>query len=205
MKSIKIYFKVLILILFVGCNGGSSNPTSLVLGGLLGDWSNKINTIIQNAQNSGLILEVTAASQAKNLIEQVRLNYEGELDKTVDAFSAQERTTFDDISKTITGLDKGVTSALTNLSNDLSMLPGMKLTPQIRECLGTIIAPNQEKYLIVLHGGFWNAAEKDYNTILKINGTVIQPIVKQTNDIEFEIPKNLFKTPNISISIMFPA
>lgn len=185
--------------MFVCSCGSNSNNTNL-LSVLIGDWSNKINSIIINAQNGGLILEVTAASQAKTLIEQVRLTYEGELDKSVDAFSEKEQKIFDDITKSISGLEKGVTDATTSMGNVISILPGMNRTPQISECIGNIIAPNQQDYMLTLKGGFWDVAAEDYNVSLKINGQTIKPIVEFTNLIEFQLPKNLFTTPTNKIS-----
>jgi hypothetical protein len=198
MKSIKNCLIAFAMILAYSC-GSNSNNTNL-LSALIGDWSNKINNIIQNAQNAGLILEVTAASQAKNLIEQLRLTYEGELDKSVDAFSEKEQKIFDDITKSISGLEKGVTEAITNLSNVISMLPGINRTPQIRECTGNIIAPNRKDYILTLQGGFWDVAAENYKVSLKVNGQIINPIVEQTNQIEFQLPKSLFTTPSNKIS-----
>jgi len=195
MKSLKFVVMAIAILFFnVGCKP-SANPASMVLGSFFSDLSNKVNSIIQQAQNSGTILELTAASQLMNVIEQARLAYDGELDRSLDTFTAAERTTFLDIEKTITQLDNGVINAVKNTQNLIVLLPLMDRVPQIRQCTGNIIAPNQKNYILAISGGFWDLAKKGYKAVLKVNGKVIKPIVKETNEVEFQMPKELFKTP----------
>jgi hypothetical protein len=200
MKAIKLFIAVLIITAIQACN--NNNVGKPVLESIIGDWSNKINTIIQNAQNAGMVLEVTAAAQAQDLVEQVRIKYEGELDKTLDAFSTSEQKTFEDVTKAISGLDKGVTDALTNMGNVIAMLPGMNKTPQIRQCSGNIIAPNKDNYLLLLQGGFWDLAKENYKAVLKIKNSVYTAVVKDNNNIEFQLPKTLFPFSKDSIKYL---
>ncbi|WP_367866645.1 hypothetical protein [Pedobacter sp. WC2423] len=195
MKSLKIILMAMVISFFnVSCEP-SPSPASMVLGSFFSGLTNHLNSIIQQAQSSGTILELTAASQLMNVIEQARIAYDGQLDHTLDSFTAAERQTFLDINRTIIQLDKGVTNSIINTQNLMLTLPLMDRVPQIRLCTGNIIAPNQKKYTLHLAGGFWDLAKDGYRAVLKINGKVIKPIIKATNEVEFQMPKALFKTP----------
>jgi hypothetical protein len=200
MKTTSIKLGMFFCIFLINCNSATS-PASITLGSFLGGLLNQINSVIQQAQTSGLILEVTAGSQVKNLIEETKTAYESSLNKTLDGFSAEERKLFDNLEVSITQVNEGIDNAASHVLAITSTFPLMRRVPQIRKYEGNIVSPNQSTSLR-LNGNFPSLGEKNYSAILKIKGQSIKASVTSNQDIEFTIPNNLLKSTKNKITYM---
>lgn len=188
-----------------------NNPTHVdgmkpqsVLG--LGAFALAINQIfdratqlIQQAENSGLILEVNGGAQVLNLINQAKDAFSSELTSTAQTLSAQQQQLISSLSGMLDDIQNHVLKDLTaKIQQTANTIPFAKTFPQLTFFEGNIIAPSTNATnTVTLTGNFFDIGSKNYDAVLKVGNNSYKNSSKTTQQIMFQIPQSEFiHSPN---------
>lgn len=187
MKHKTLFF---LLLLFVSCGNPTVNPFSAALNNL----TDQVKQIINQAQNAGLVLEVTAGAQILNTITQAQQAYEDGLIKGSDALSSQEQTILNGLNGSVDNLNKHVLQGLTGKVQSIAnTIPFSKTFPQVQSYSGTVTDGMDNFITIKLLGNFFNIGNEGYQAYIKVAGKTIENSIRTTSLITFLIPKSLIK------------
>lgn len=171
----------------------------LTLGLLFNQLSDKLNTLIQQFQNSGLILEINASSQIANLIASARDAFKDTLDTAEADLTAAQQQAISGIDDAIDKLHgELIDDAMAKLQQVAITLPFSNKVPQVTSFSGNVAAPNIAGDLIVnLAGSFVYVGENGYDADLTIGGFTTPNKVKTTQSLTFQVPRDhLPPSPN---------
>ena len=89
---------IALFVAFGACSSPTSTPASgVTLGIIINQLSDRVNQMIQQAQNAGLILEVNAGGQIVAVLDQAKQVYENELAVTENALDNTQKKVVSDI------------------------------------------------------------------------------------------------------------
>ena len=171
----------------------------------------RVTQMIQQAEQSGLILEVNAGSQVLNLINQAKDAYSSALKSTAQTLSAQQQQLISSLTGMLDDIQNHILKDLTSkIQQTVNTIPFAKTFPQLTLFEGTIISPNTNgNNIVTLVGNFFDIGSKNYDAVLKTGSNSYTNSSKTTQEITFQIPNSEFNhSPNQvnykSISIDIP-
>ena len=175
-----------------------SDPATTAVGGvtfgsLLKGVFNRANQLIQQAQTSGLMLEVNGGAQVQNLIISARDAFKDDLNVAANAMSSQQQQIISGLDATLNKVQAGISDVTADITQIALILPLTNKFPQLTKYKGTIVSPNQGSVMVELSGVFLDVSRKDYDAIIKMDGKTFKPLAKTTQQIRFSIPKSEFK------------
>jgi hypothetical protein len=155
----------------------------------------RASQLIQQFQNTGLVLEVNAASQVMAVIATAKVAYENELKSTAQTMSAQQQQFISGLDGTLDNIENHILKDFTsNLQQIANTIPFSKTLPQLTSYGGNIVAPGASAVVLTLNGNFYDLANHGYNATAKIGDKTFPNDTKTTNSLTFMIPKDLLKT-----------
>jgi len=102
-----------------------------------------VNGIIQQIQNTGVVLEVNAASQVSAVLNNAKLVYESELSNSAGTMSAQEQAVIASLTNYVTNLQKAIIDpTLAQTQQILNTVPFSNKFPQVTTLSGAILLPS---------------------------------------------------------------
>lgn len=201
--KLKTKFFVLILLSALLQNSCKESTTTVIgtntFGSLLNGFFNRANQLIQQMQNSGLILEVNGAAQVQNLIASARDAYKDDLNTTVNALSAQQQQLLSSIDGALNKIQAGVTDITSDITQIALILPMSNKFPQLTSYKGTIVSPQLDSQIVVqLKGVFHDLPKNGYEATLNLGNKSFKG-TNTTQEIKFKIPASEFKSKKTKI------
>jgi hypothetical protein len=139
--------KALLCLLFLSISVNTRAQVAAVAGAgafalAFNDLADRLNGLIQQFQNAGLVLEVNAGSQVSAVLNNVKGVYEDELKNTASTMSAQEQALISNLGSLVDNLKKNELDPLTAQIQTISnTLPFANKFPQITSISGNILQP----------------------------------------------------------------
>ena len=181
------------------------------LGLILNQLLDRVQQLVQQFQNAGLILEVNGGAQIENLIDQTQAALKDVLNTAASDLSAQQQQLVSGLTGLIDDLQKKVIDDLTSkLQTIANTLPIANNFPQVAQLTGNIVAPNiAGDITVTVTGNFVDIGEQDYDAYLAFGSNEITNSSKQTNMISFTVPQSAFsfapdKVGYVGASITIP-
>jgi hypothetical protein len=181
------------------------------LGVLLNQLFDRLQQLVQQFQNAGLVLEVNAGAQIQALIQQTQAALTNVLNTAASDLSAQQQQLMSGLTGLVDDLQKDVIDDLTSRVQTIAnTLPFANHFPQLAGFSGNIVAPNIPGDIqFSISGNFVDIGEAGYDAILQLGGAKVNNGNKTTGLITFTIPRTAFTfvTTNVaylSASISVP-
>jgi hypothetical protein len=192
---IKLIALIFLLPLLNSCgDSGTSVVAANTFGSALNGLFDRANSLIQQAQNSGLILEVNGGAQVQNLIAGARDAYKDDLNKTMSSLSAQQQQLISSLDGTLNKIQAGAADITADITQIALIIPFSNKFPQLTSYKGTVISPQLDSQVIVhLKGVFPDLPKDGYEAIIKLGDKTYKG-TKTTQEIQFSIPTSQFKS-----------
>src|SRR5580658_9211318 len=176
----------------------------LTLGVLLNQLFDRLQQLIQQFQNAGLVLEVNAGAQIQALIQQAEGALENVLNTAANDLSAQQQQLMTGLTSIIDDFQQKIIDDLTSkLQTIANTLPLANHFPQVAGFTGTIVAPNiPGDITVTVSGNFFDIGESGYDATLTLGSATITNSTKTTNLITFVVPKVSFTFNPTSIGYL---
>ena len=180
---------------------------AIVFGVELNSLLNKVNSLIQAAQNSGTLLEVGAGGQIASVIKMAQAAYENDLNLTVGAISSSEKSVLSDLQTQESYLENHIVDKLQNIADQgleiANVIPFSKTFPQVQKYTPYFLVPLPSgQTILTIKGNFFDAAKSGYTPMLTIAGKSYSPAVLQTNELKYVIPSSSISWPNNSVGFV---
>jgi uncharacterized protein YxeA len=192
----KIIISVTILFLSF-CHQVKAQPATLGAFAIaINQAADRATQLIQQAQQTGLVLEVNAGSQALVVINQAKAAYASALASTSQTLSAQQQQLISSLNGTLDNIQNHILNNLTaNLQQIVNTIPLSRKFPQLTSFDGTILSPSLNtgnSVLVTLNGNFLDIGNKNFDAYLKIGANSYKNSTKTTQQITFQIPSSVF-------------
>ena len=171
-----------------------SSVSGLVFGAILDELTERFQRILESAQNTGLVLEVQAASQALAIIAAAKEAYADLLDRTMDRLGAAEQKLVADLRQLLEDTNQKVFDRGEDLAKRLQVianaLPFSSKMPQVvRYDVPLVYAGASEPVRVTFQGNF---PALRGNAYLHVAGYGIPNAGKTTTELSFFVPPELF-------------
>lgn len=165
------------------------------LGLILNQFFDRVTQLIQQFQNTGLVLEVNAGAQIQNLIDSAENAFKDALNTAASDLSAQQQQLTSELQSMIDDLQNGLIDDLTSkLQTIANTIPFGNHFPQVSSFSGNVIAQGGDDHVqVTLTGNFPDIGRNGYNAYLAVGSTKITQATKTTQTLTFMVPKSLFK------------
>jgi hypothetical protein len=165
-----------------------------ILGGVLSQLFDRLQGLIQQFQNAGLILEVNAGAQIETVVSQAQSSLSNLLNTAVSDLSAQQQQMASSLTAVVDDLqNKIIDNLTTKLQTIANTLPFAKDFPQLAAFGGNIVAPNVAGDIrFTVDGNFMDIGQDGYDATISIGSATIKNATKTTNHIAFTVPRNTF-------------
>lgn len=168
---------------------------------ILGD---KVNEAVEKAIGGGLILEVQAGGQVSVAIQQARAAFDQESDKTFAQLDSNEQKALNSLSATANAFLKKTYKDIRDIENQAQgithNLPFAPEFPQLYSFSPAYVQQGAGSVRIVLTGDFYSIARDGYDATAQIGGKIFKNSDKDSNEIDFNIPKAALKSVNNAIA-----
>jgi hypothetical protein len=190
----RLILAIALLCLFNSCGDPATSVIKAnTFGSLLNDVFDRANQLIQQAQTSGLLLEINGGAQVQNLVITARDAFKDDLNIAVNDMSAQQQQLISELNGSLNKVQAGVADMTAALTQIALILPLSNKFPQLTKYKGTIVAPNKGPATVRLSGVFLDIPTEGYDASIKLNGKIFHAISKTTQQLEFSIPDSIFK------------
>jgi hypothetical protein len=166
----------------------------LTLGVTLSQLFDKLQQLIQQFQNTGLVLEVNAGAQIETVIQQTQAALSNLLNTAMSDLSSQQQQIVSGLTGLVDNLQNQIIDDLTSkLQTIVNTLPFANHFPQLAGFSGNIVAPNIPGDIqFSINGNFVDIGQSGYDATLQIGSSTVTNGNKTTNLITFTIPRSSF-------------
>ncbi len=166
----------------------------LTLGALLNQLFDRVQQLVQQFQNAGLVLEVNAGAQIQAAIGQAQAALNNVLSTAASDLSAQQQQLISGLTGVVDDLQNKIIDDLTSkLQTAANTLPFANHFPQLAGFEGNVVAPNVPGDIqFTVSGNFFDIGEDGYDATVTIGSQVVTNTTKVTNQITFTVPRSTF-------------
>jgi len=153
----------------------------------------KVTQAIQQAEQTGLVLEVNAGAQILNLLTQAQSIYEKELKSTSQQLTSQQQQFISSVEGMITNLQNNIINGLEkSIQQTANTIPFSKTFPQVHTYTGYLVAPGNGNVFITMKGNFFDIGTRNYDSYIWVGNKAFKNTIKTTQSIVFAVPKTEF-------------